>query len=125
MRRTVKRYSPQINQGKWQQLCHIARLFRDEKNFHLRYYNQDQCYSGDKDGTKLRDDLVAQKYKPDTKLQARQWKMTVKTAHDTVEKNWCALAVALKPMIAQHTKVWSVAEMHYAYWLIRINDCLS
>jgi hypothetical protein len=87
MRRTVKRYSPQINQGKWQQLCQIARLFRDEKNYHLRYYNQDPCYSGDKDDTQLRDDLVAQKYKPDTKLQARQWKMTVKTAHDTVERN--------------------------------------
>ena len=102
MRRTVKRYSLKINQSKWQQLNHIARLFRDEKNFHLRYYHQDQCYSADKDDTKLRDDLVANKYKPDTKLQARQWKMTVKTAYDTVEKNWCALAVALKPMIAQH-----------------------
>jgi len=125
MRRTVKRYSPQINQGKWQQLCQIARLFRDEKNYHLRYYNQDQSYSGDKDDTQLRDDLVAQKYKPDTKLQARQWKMTVKTAHDTVERNWCALAVALKPMIAQHKKVWSVAEMHYAYWLVYSDKRLS
>lgn len=118
MKRTVKRYSLKINGGKWQQLCHIAHLYRDEKNFHLQHYNQDENFSGEKDERKFRDILVGQKYKSATKLQARQWKIAQKNAFETVEKNWCALSVELKPLIAKHKGVWSDAEMHYAYWLV-------
>ena len=39
--RTIKRYSLKINKNKWQQLREIAKLYRDEKNFHLRFFNQD------------------------------------------------------------------------------------
>jgi hypothetical protein len=35
--RTIKRYSLPINQGKWEQLREIARLYRAEKNLHLKY----------------------------------------------------------------------------------------
>jgi putative transposase len=118
MKRTVKRYSRKINDGKWQQLCHIARLYRDEKNFHLKYYNQDVNFAGDKDERVFRDILVGQKYKSATKLQARHWKIAQKKAYETVEKNWCALSVELKPMIAKHKGIWSDSEMHYAYWLV-------
>jgi len=118
MKRTVIRYSDKVNPGKWQQPCSIARLFRDEKNVHLRYFNQNINYSDaiQKDHTR-RDELVAEKYQPETELQARQWKTALKTAYETVDKHWCALSVALKPMIAQHKEVWSDAENHYAYWL--------
>jgi transposase len=118
MQRTVKRYSNKINSGKWQQLCHIAELARDEKNFHLKYFNQDKNFLADKNERVRRDALVKEKYKPDTKLQARQWKMSEKAAYETVLKNWCGLAVKLKPMIRNHKKVWSDAALHYAYWLV-------
>ena len=118
MKRTVIRYSHKINSGKWQQLSELARLFRNEKNVHLCYYNQNKNYldAAHKDHSR-RDELVADKYQPETELQARQWKTALKTAYETVDKYWCASSVALKPMIAQHKKVWSDAEMHYAYWL--------
>ena len=118
MRRTVKRYSVEINSGKWGQLCRIARLMRDEKNFHLRRYNQDDAYAGDEGERTYRDQLVKEKYQPATGLQARQWKLAHKAAYETVQKNWCALAVKLKPLIHQHKGIWSDAEMHYAYWLL-------
>ena len=62
--------------------------------------------------------MVGKEYKPATKLQARQWKIAQKNAYETVKKNWCALSVELKPMIAKHKSIWSDSEMHYAYWLV-------
>jgi len=118
MKRTIIRYSDPINKGKWQQISELANLFRDEKNIHLRFYNQAVNYieAGKKDHTR-RDELVAEKYHPETELQARQWKTALKSAYETVDKYWCAFAVELKPMIARHRNVWTDAEMHYAYWL--------
>ncbi len=118
MKRTVIRYSDRINTAKWQELCKIATLYRYEKNVHLRFYNQDKNYvkAEGKDHT-YRDELVKQGYHPDSELQARQWKTALKTAYETVDKNWWALAVSIKPLIAQHNGIWSDAEMHYAYWL--------
>jgi IS605 OrfB family transposase len=118
MKRTVIRYSETINTGKWEQLCQIAHLFRDEKNVHLQYYNQDKNdVEADKKDHTHRDELVAQKYEPKTEFQARLWKTALKTAYETTDKFWCALAVELKPMIAKHKKDWSDAEMHDGYWL--------
>ena len=118
MKRTVIRYSDTINTGKWEQICQIAQLFRDEKNVHLQYYNQDKNdVEADKKDHTQRDELVAQKYEPKTELQARLWKSALKTAYETTDKFWCALAVELKPMIAKHKKDWSDAEIQYGYWL--------
>ena len=111
--RTVIRYSDPINPGKWQQLRAIARLFRAEKNVHLRFFNQNINYvAADKKDRTRRDELVAEKYTPKTELQARQWKTALKTAYETVDKHWCALALELKPRIAWHKAVWTDAEMH-------------
>jgi len=117
MKRTIKRYSREINQAKWQQVCQLAKLCRAEKNTHLNYYNKDQHYAGERGDRPHRDALVKEHYVPATHLQARQWKMTLKAAYEAVDKNWCALAVDLKPMIARHKGSWMNAEMHYAYWL--------
>jgi len=118
MKRTTKRYSLKINRTKWEKLCKIAKLFRGEKNYHLRYYNQDVNYIACKNDREWRDELIKGKYKPATNLQARQWKISLKDAYETVHKNWSALAERIKPLVASHKKVWSEAEMHYAYWLL-------
>jgi len=115
--RTIKRYSYKVNNGEWNQLCEIARLYRDEKNFHLKIYNQDKNYCNCQNERSRRDALVKEKYQPSTNLQARQWKTALTEAHDAVDKNWCALAVEIKSLIAKHKGTWSDAEMHYAYWL--------
>jgi len=117
MKRTIIRYSSTINSGKWQKICQLARLYRDEKNTHLGYFNQDQNFAADQGDRLHRDTLVAESYVPDTHLQARQWKTALKAAYETVDKNWCALTVDIKPMIAKHKTIWTDAEMHYAYWL--------
>ena len=89
MKRTIIRYSDPINKGKWQQICELARLFRAEKNIHLRFYNQDGNYiDADKKDRTRRDELVAEKYTPETELQARQWKTALKSAYETVDKYW-------------------------------------
>lgn len=117
MNRTVKRYSHKINNTKWNHLTRIARLFRDEKNCHLLYYNITQNYVTDKSHIDQQMRNVKSKYVSPNNLQARQWKIVQKSAYQTVDKNWCALAVYLKPMIAQHKNKWTEVEIHYAYWL--------
>lgn len=116
--RTIKRHSLKINQTKWHELCLIARLYRDEKNYHLRFNNQDENFSNCNNERQRRDKLVKANYSPETHLQARQWKTALKEAYETVNKYWCALAIQIKPFIAKHKKVWTETEMHYAYWLL-------
>jgi IS605 OrfB family transposase len=115
--RTTKRFSLPINNGKWNELTKIARLFRDEKNLHLHYYNVDKNYVTDKSNINQQMRNVKMKYTSPNHLQARQWKISQKAAYETVDKNWCALAVDIKSLIARHKGSWSNAEMHYAYWL--------
>jgi hypothetical protein len=90
MKRTVQRYSQKINDKKWQEICKIATLFRDEKNFHLRHYHMDVNYSTGKSDREWRDEFVKKCYKPETGLPSRQWKIALKEAYETVHKNWCA-----------------------------------
>jgi putative transposase len=115
--RTTKRYSLPVNQGKWQELLKIARLYRDEKNFHLNYYNIASHYITDKSNIDEQMRLVKAKFTSPNGLQARQWKIVQKSAYQTVDRYWCALAVEIKSLIGPHKSVWSDAEMHYAYWL--------
>ena len=116
-KRTSKRFSLRINNGKWAELVEIARVYRDEKNFHLRYYNIDRNYISDKSNIDQQMRCVKAKYKSPNGLQARQWKIVQKGAYQTVDKYWCALAEKLKPLISQHKNVWTDAEIHYAHWL--------
>jgi len=115
--RTTKRYSLELNKAKWESVVKIAHLYRDEKNEHLKYYNTDKNYVDNKSNLDQQMRNVRAKYKSPYHLQARQWKIVQKDAYETVHKNWSALAVEIKSLIAQHKKEWTDAEMHYAYWL--------
>lgn len=116
--RTFKRYSLPLNTGKWQQLCQLARLFRAEKNEHLKFYNRHKNYIAAPSERPRRDALVQLKYRSKVGLQARQWKQALTEAYDTVEKLWAARAEEIRPLVNQHKKQWSEEEMHYAYWLL-------
>jgi putative transposase len=115
--RTTKRYSLQINKGKWEDLKEIARLYRDEKNVFLPYYHVDKNYVNDKSHIDQQMRNVKAKFVSPNGLQTRQWKIVQKGAYQTVDKYWCALAEELKSLISQHKNVWTDAEMHYAHWL--------
>ena len=116
--RTIKRYSLPINQGKWEQLREIARLYRSEKNLHLKYYNFDSHYITDQSNIDQQMQLVKEKYASPSGLQARQWKIVQKDAYQTVDKYWCALAAEIKSMISKHNNEWTESELHYGYWLV-------
>jgi IS605 OrfB family transposase len=116
--RTIKRYSLPINKGKWEELVELARLYRDEKNFHLLYYNMNCHFISDKSNLDQQIKYVKAGYRSPFGLQARQWKIAQKDAYQTTDKYWCALAAQIKTLIAGRKAEWSDAEMHYAYWLI-------
>jgi putative transposase len=116
--RTIKRYSRVINKRKWAELCKLARLYRDEKNLHLSYFNQDSFFAAEKNERVRRDSLVEAKYEPSTGLQARQWKTALTESYDTINKNWCALTKTVKHFVAKHKKNWTENEMHYGYWTV-------
>ena len=99
--RTIKRYSLPLNKGKWEEVVRLARLYRDEKNVHLRHYSVDQNYAEDKSSVDQQMRCVAKKYKSQYGLQARQWKIAQKEAYQTVDKYWCALAVDVKTVDRQ------------------------
>lgn len=44
--------------------------------------------------------------------------MALKDAYETVDRQWAALAVHLRPRIVQHSD-WSEAQKRYAYWLLQ------
>jgi hypothetical protein len=115
--RTIKRYSLPVNKGKWEQLGEIARLYRNEKNLHLKYYNFDPNYITDKSNIDQQMRLVKEKFASPNGLQARQWKIVQKDAYQTVDKYWCALAAEIKSMISKQGE-WTESELHYAYWLV-------
>ncbi len=116
-RRTIRRVSLPLNQGKWAALREMAHCYRGEKNTHLRHYNQDARFAAEDSDRAHRDQLVQAGYVSPHELQARMWKMALKDGYATVERQWAALATDLKPRIARH-ETWSETAKHYAYWLI-------
>jgi putative transposase len=120
--RTFKRHSEKINRDKWNALCLIARQYRAEKNTHLSsYYASDKNYASDPSDRSRRDYLVKQKYRSLQGLQARMWKLALKEAYETVDKQWAALIEELRSMVYSQKRIgkWSDVEVHYAYWLLQ------
>jgi transposase, IS605 OrfB family, central region len=117
MKRTTKRYSLSLNQGKWEKLLKLARCYRAEKNTHLCYYNTKQNYVTDQSSFDQKKRNVHDKYKSSWGLQARQWKIVQKEAYETVDKFWASAAVKLKSLIGTHKGIWTDEELHYAFWL--------
>ena len=120
--RTFKRHSEKINQAKWNELRRIARQYRKEKNLHLStYYACDQNYFVDRSDRDRRDRLVREKYISPYGLQARMWKLALKEAYETVDKQWAALIVELRAMVYSQKQSgrWNEVEVHDAYWLLQ------
>lgn len=118
--RTIRRVSRPLNASKWNALNELVRCYAKEKDTHLLAFNADACFAHGaraSDRTR-RDALVSDRYTSPTGLQARAWKMALKDAYETVNKQWAALATELRPRVAQHDR-WSEAQKRYAYWLLQ------
>lgn len=127
--RTIKRISPKLNRGKFEALQDIASAYAREKQEHGVVYHDDALFGAQADERTRRDGLVkVDKYKSPHCVSARMWKLAQKDAFEMVEKQWAALAEAIKPLIGAHKGgkkkralcgvTWTPAQLRYAYWLI-------
>ncbi len=91
-KRVVKRYSLPVNLYKWLLLLNILDSYARQKDDFLKQYagadNINACYSF----YAIRKDQVASKFRSPYGLQARQWKLALKDALETIDRYWAALA---------------------------------
>ncbi len=116
--RTIRRISRPLNKGKWEAVNDLARRSAAEKQSHLTGFTDAQFAASPKKERTRRDVLVKAGYVNPHGLQARQWKAAEKDAYETVDRQWAALAEAVRPLVGQHTS-WSEAARHYAFWLLK------
>ncbi|MBI5756095.1 MAG: hypothetical protein HZA12_04140 [Nitrospirae bacterium] len=85
--RTIKRHSRRLNKNKWDTISNIAHSYAQEKDKWLCELsctdNIDKLYSD----RILRDMLVQNGYISPHGLQARQWKLALKDAVETLDRN--------------------------------------
>lgn len=122
MKRTIKRHSKRINKSKWQTLQDIANAYAWQKDRFLLAYAPPKAYSQYNGFRQVRNSLV--KAKHNSPLQARQWKLALKDSWETLDKQWLALAVELRPMIARHPNL-TESQKHYAYWILRSSERIA
>lgn len=116
--RTIRRFSRPLNTGRWNALVELARGYVHEKDSHLVVFGSDACFAESASDRTRRDALVAERYVSPRRLQARAWKLALKDAYETLDKQWAGLAAELRPRIAQHGH-WSEAQKRYACWLLQ------
>lgn len=105
--RCVKRYSLRLNLGKWRKLEAIAHAYGQQKNEFLKEYSGlrqlHTCFCF----REVRNDLVASEYASPFALQARQWKLALKDALETLDRYWAALSSAWQQTIGYDTTLSS------------------
>jgi transposase len=64
---------------------------------------------------------VAAGYEGSFGLQARQWKMALKDAFETVDRQWLALAEGLRSSVMARKKEgrFTESQAHYAFWVLK------
>jgi|Deesub1362B_J571_1020462.scaffolds.fasta_scaffold26435_1 hypothetical protein len=120
MRRTIKRYSLQLNKGKWQTLERIALSYASEFDRFLVKYGRPSTFARYPSHRQARDELLRGGYKSPFGLQARMWKLALKDAFETVERHWLSLSDALRPLVlAQRERGhFSEQQAHYLFWVL-------
>jgi putative transposase len=121
MKRTIKRYSRELNRGKWQTVVDVAGSYARQKDRFLLECGRPSVfarYGGERQG---RDELVAAGYESPYGLQGRQWKLALKDAFETVERQWLALAESIRPLVMAQRKEerFTEEQAHYAFWVLK------
>ncbi|MBI1925798.1 transposase [Candidatus Poribacteria bacterium] len=115
--RTIRRVSLKLNREKWKRLVEMVHSYAQEKDAHLLFFASDAAFASCPGDRTRRDLLVHEGYRSPFDLQARQWKLALKDAIETVGKQWSQIAADLSPRIAQK-KLWSDTMKRYANWLL-------
>ena len=121
MKRTVKRYSRELNAGKWQTVTTVVESYARQKDRFLLEYGHPSVFGRYTGERQARDELVAAGYGSPTGLQGRQWKLALKDAFETVERQWLALAESLRSLVMAQRKQGHLTEeqAHYAFWVLK------
>jgi len=121
MKRTVKRHSRELNEGKWRTVTTVAASYARQKDRFLLEYGHPSVFGRYTGERQARDELVAAGYKSPTGLQGRQWKLALKDAFETVERQWLALAESLRSLVMAQRKQGHLTEeqAHYAFWVLK------
>ena len=121
MKRTIKRISLKLNKGKWEILLEIARAYAKQKDYFFLSYAPPASFALYKRYTEPRNELVKASFVSPTGLQARMWKVALKDAFESVDRNWLALGSQLRPQVAwmrDHNRFDKV-QAHYAFWVLK------
>jgi len=121
MKRTVKRHSRELNEGKWRTVTTVAASYARQKDRFLSEYGHPSVFGRYTGERQARDELVAAGYRSPTGLQGRQWKLALKDAFETVERQWLALAESLRSLVMAQWKQGRLTEeqAHYAFWVLK------
>jgi len=92
-KRCVKRNSLPLNKGKWRKIVDMVDRFCKEKDYFLAQYFGKKKIGIGSEFWSLRNQLVEMKYKSKFGLQARNWKLALKEAVETLDRYWARLAV--------------------------------
>ena len=121
MKRTIKRISLKLNKGKWEILLEIARAYAKQKDYFFLSYAPPASFALYKRYTEPRNELVKASFVSPTGLQARMWKVALKDAFESVDRNWLALARQLRPQVAwmRDHQQFNKIQAHYAFWVLK------
>jgi IS605 OrfB family transposase len=121
--RTIKRISDTINIGKSKELDAVIKAFNQEKQYWLSKLQCPNNILYTNEFRAFRDRQFANKYKSQYGLQARQWKMALTEASDTMHKYWLSTLDKVRQSIIAHTGLTTI-QKHYANYLIHNNGGL-
>lgn len=122
--RTVKRSTLPLNVKKQVALDALCQAYAREKQYWLQRFQAWDFQAHLGRSRTIRDQMVKQRYRSSSGLQARHWKLALTDAAETWDKYWQAIFVKIRPIIARR-KDLSEAERHYAYWLLKTYPSFS
>ena len=121
--RCIKRVSRDINIGKLQTLDATILAFNREKQYWLTALQRHENIQYTNRFREFRNKQLVLEYKSIYELQARQWKMALNEACETMHKYWLSTLDKVRQSVNKHEGL-TAAQKHYANYLIHNNSGL-
>lgn len=118
--RTVKRYSLKVNILKWLNLLELLEAQTKEKDYFLCQYSGIRNIYKTYNFYEVRNKLVSNRYKNNTGLQARQWKLSLKDSLETLNRYWASIGARWKGRIF---KARGLHKIEKYYLLKAVSSC--
>lgn len=118
--RSIRRISNIINIGKSNELDATIKAFNQEKQYWLSTLQRPENILHTNQFRAFRDQQLANEYKSQYGLQARQWKMAFTEACDTMHKYWLSTLDKVRQAVNKHTGL-TTTQKHFANYLMHNN----